>query len=244
MNDFFAYDPSTTSQFQTFSLNHVIPLIAIVIGVFLIYRYRAELRHYKHEKWVRYGIATLAILLEVSFQIWQMAYGRWNFAESLPLHLCRLTSYLGIYTMFTKDTRVFEIAYFWSLAGVVSILFPDILHGPDRFRYHHFMLSHILFFFMYMYMLFVLEFELTFHSFRKSFIALFVLAVAVVIPINNLFQMNYMYLLEPGDTPFVIFWQDNYFLYLVGCIGLVMVVITLWYLPIHFYNKHRLKEGA
>ena len=54
--------------------------------------------------------------------------------------------------------------------------------------------------------------------------------------------MNYMYLLNPGDTPFTIFWGSSYFLYLVGCIGLVMIVITLWYVPIHFYNKVRLKE--
>ena len=95
---------------------------------------------------------------------------------------------------------------------------------------------------MYMYMLFVLDFRLTFRSFKKSFVALFIVAVFLIIPINNIFNMNYMYLLNPGDTPFTIFWGSSYFLYLVGCIGLVMIVITLWYVPIHFYNKVRLKE--
>lgn len=239
--DFFAFEPSTSIQFQTFSLNHLIPLLAIVVGVYLIYHYKDALQTFRYEKWVRYGIAILAIILELSFQIWQMVHGEWIFAESLPLHLCRLTTYLGIFIMFTKNNKVFDIAYFWSLSGVVSILFPDILHGPDRYRYYHFVISHILFFYMYMYLLFVNRLELTFTSFKKSFITLFALAVLIIIPINNLFDMNYMYLLEPGDRPFTIFYGGSYFLYLVGCIGLVMIVITLWYVPIHYYNKYRLK---
>ena len=236
MNNFFAFEPGS-NQFQVFSLNHILPMLLIIVGVILIYRYRVQLRNSKHEKTIRYGLAILAIITEVGFQVWQMVHGRWDFAESLPLHLCRLTNYLGIYVMFTKDKRVFEIAYFWSLAGVVSVLFPDILHGPDRYRYYHFMLSHILFFFNFMYLLFVSELPLTFRSFKKSFISLFLLATVVIIPINNIFNVNYMYLLYPADTPFSIFEGYGYFIYLVGCIGLVMIVITLWYLPIHFYNK-------
>lgn len=242
MGDFFSFTENVNNTFEEFSLNHIIPLLSIIIGVYLIFHFRVQLRNYKYEKWVRYGIAFFAILLEISFQVWQMVYGKWDFAESLPLHLCRLTSYIGIYIMFSKNTKVFEIAYFWSLAGVVSILFPDILHGPDRYRYYHFMMSHILFFYMYMYMLFVLDFKLTFQSFKKSFITLFILAIFIIIPIDNIFDINYMYLLNPGDTPFTIFWGGSYFQYLVGCIGLVMVVITVWYLPIHFYNKLRKQE--
>ena len=101
MSEFFDYTESTTTQFEVFSLNHIIPLLAIIVGVYLIYHFRFKLREYKHERWVRYGIAIFAIILEVSFQIWQMAHGKWDFAESLPLHLCRLTSYLGIYIMFS-----------------------------------------------------------------------------------------------------------------------------------------------
>jgi hypothetical integral membrane protein (TIGR02206 family) len=239
MNHFFAFEPSI-HQFQEFGLSHIVPIIFIVFGVFMIYRYRLQLRRLQHEKTIRYTLAGIAIFAEVSFQIWQMAHGAWDFADSLPLHLCRLTNYLGIYVMLTKDKRVFEIAYFWSLSGVVSVLFPDILHGPDRFRYYHFMISHILFFFNFMYLLFVTDLPLTFQSFKKSFVTLFLLATVIIIPINNIFNVNYMYLLYPGDTPFTIFWGYGYLVYLIGCIGLVMIVITLWYVPTHFYNKKRI----
>ena len=240
--NFFDFDANPNNVFSEFSLNHLLPMLFIIIGVVLIYIFRDKLRNSTHEKKIRYSIAIFAILLEVSFQIWQMAYGKWEFAESLPLHLCRLTNYLAIIAMFTKNKKIFAVAYFWSLAGVVSILFPDIAHGPDRYRYYHFMLSHILFFFMYMYMLFVLEFELTFKSFLRSAAILFTLVVVIIIPVNNIFNMNYMYLLEPADTPFSVFWGYGYFGYLVSCIGLVAIVMVLWYLPIYFYNKRKVKE--
>lgn len=166
-----------------------------------------------------------------------MYHGNWDFANSLPFHLCRLTNYLGIIAMFTKSYRIFEVAYFWCLGGVVSILFPDILHGTDRYRYFHFIISHILFFYMYMYMLFVLKFELSFKSFKKSYFTLLGLVLIVIIPINNIFDMNYMYLLYPADTPFSIFGGNGYFLYLIGCLSLSMIVMFLWYLPIYFYNR-------
>ena len=239
MSGFFSFTESSNT-FQEFSLNHIIPLLFIIIGVILIYLNRERIRNSKYEKQIRYSLAVLAILTEVSFQVWQMAYGRWSFYDSLPLHLCRLTNYLGIYIMFTKNNKVFHIAYFWSLAGVVSILFPDILHGPDRYRYYHFMLSHILFFFNFMYLLFVVELKLDFKAFIKSFITLFVLATVIVIPINNIFGMNYMYLLEAKDTPFSIFEGYGYFVYAAGCIGLTSIVMVIWYIPIHFYNKRKL----
>lgn len=207
----------------------------IVIGVLIIYLYRNKMAKSNHEITVRYFIASFAILLEVSFQVWQAFHGEWNFAESLPLHLCRLTNYLGIITMFTKSHKIFEIAYFWSLGGVVSILFPDIFHGTDRYRYYHFMMSHILFF--YMYMFFVLKMKLDFKSFKKSFITLFALVMLVIVPVNNLFGMNYMYLLYPADTLFSIFEGHGYFIYLVSCFSLTTVIMVLWYLPIYFYNR-------
>ena len=237
MSEFFDYTFNPSNQFETFSLNHIIPLFLIVLGVILIYIFRDQLVKPKYEKTIRCSIALFAIFLELIFQAWQMYYGVWDFADSLPLHLCRLTNYLGIIAMLTKSHKIFEIAYFWCLGGVVSILFPDILHGPDRYRYYHFTIYHILFFYMYMYMLFVLKFKLSFKSFKKSYLILLVLVLFVIIPVNNIFDMNYMYLLYPADTPFSIFKGHGYFLYIVGCLSLTTVIMILWYLPIHFYNK-------
>lgn len=228
-------------EFTSFGIWHIIPICLVILGVVLIYLNRSTLRKCKNEKWIRYTFAFLAIIMEVSLHLWKALNGNWHFPDSLPVGLCAFSMMLGVYVMFTKSYKVFEVAYFWAIGGVVSVLFPDILYGPDRLRYYLFLLSHMNFFFMYMYILFVHKYVPTFRSFKKSFIILLILVLVVIIPVNFLVDANYMYLRTGGDTPFSIFEGHGYFLYATGCIGLAMIVMTLYYLPIHIYNKQHKK---
>ena len=225
--------------FKEWGLYHWLPILGVILGVSLIYIYRKRLREYKHERYLRYGMATIAILMEISLHAWKIGNGNWHFPDSLPIGLCAFSMFLGVYVMFTKSFKVYEIAYFWSIGGVVSVLFPDIPYGPDNLRYYLFLLSHMNFFFMYMYMLFVHKFVPTKDSFRKSFFLLFGLVLVVIIPINFWWNANYMYLRVPGDTPFTIFDGYGYLLYAIGCIGLAMIVMTVWFAPLAMYHKYK-----
>ncbi len=224
-------------EFEAWGIYHIIPLALVVIGVLLIYLFKDKIRASNHDKAIRYTLGTLGIIAEGSLQIWLIANGDWTVKANLPIGLCSFSLYLGVFVMFTKNYKVFEVAYFWSIGGVVSILFPDILYGPDNFRYYNFLFLHMIFFFMYMYMLFVNEYIPTFKSFKKSFFLLLAIVLFVIVPVNLIFGTNFMYLLQPGDTPFGIFWGYGYIVYLTGCIILAMLVMALWYLPLGIYHK-------
>ena len=225
-------------EFTEWGIYHLIPLVLIVVGVFLIYYFKNEIRDSKNERYFRYTLGITGIVMEVSLQIWKLTSGTYTL-DNLPIGICAFSMFMGIYVIFTKSYKVYEIAYFWAIGGVVSILFPDILYGPDRFRYYEYVIGHVSFFFMIMYMLFVHDYIPTFNSFKKSFLLLLGIVLIFIIPINNLLGTNYMYLLEPGDTPFGIFWGNGYFLYVVGSILLSMVVMTFWYLPIILYTNYK-----
>lgn len=224
-------------MFQEYGIWHLLPLLFITLGVIVIYIFRKQLRDYKYEKYVRYGMAMFAIVMELSLHVWKIINGTWHFPDSLPIGLCAFSLFMSIYVLFTKSWKVFEIAYFWSLGGLVSVLFPDILFGPDRFRYYQFLFSHMIFFWGFMYMMFVHGYIPNNKSFKKSFILLTLLVLFVIIPINFWWNANYMYLRTPGDTPFLLFDGHGYFIYALGCIGLAMTVITLWYSPIWIWRK-------
>ena len=228
-------------EFIEFGIYHFIPIAIIIIGVLLIYLFRNILKEYKHEKRVRYTLGALGIISEISLHLWIFLNGNWTARENLPIGLCAFSLFLGIYVMFTKSYKVFEFAYFWAVGGVISILFPDILYGPDRFRYYQYVFGHSIFFFMFMYMMFLHSYIQTFKSFKKSFIMLLVLVLVVIIPVNQIFETNFMYLREPGDTPFGVFWGYGNVLYWTGCILLAIAVMTLWYAPITIYNKMKAK---
>ena len=223
-------------EFKEWGIYHFIPLLIIIVGVFLIYYYRKEIRESKNEKYLRYVLGSVGIIAEITLQIWKTSEGNYGLND-LPIGICAFSMFMSIYIMFTKSFKVYEIAYFWAIGGVVSILFPDILYGPDRFRYYQYVIGHVSFFFMIMYMLFVHNYIPTFSSFKKSFLLLLGIVLIFIIPFNNIFDTNFMYLLVPGDTPFEIFWGKGYFLYLVGSIILSSIVMFVWYLPIVIYSK-------
>ncbi|MCK5762105.1 MAG: hypothetical protein KAH16_04310 [Candidatus Izimaplasma sp.] len=94
---------------------------------------------------------------------------------------------------------------------------------------------------MYMYMLFVHDYVPSFKAFRKSFLLLTAIVLIFIVPVNLIFGTNFMYLLDPGDTPFTIFGGLVYPLYLAGCILLSMAGMTVWYFPIAIYTKIKSK---
>jgi hypothetical integral membrane protein (TIGR02206 family) len=231
------FSDSVGIEFQAWGIYHYIPIFLVIFGVCLIFLFRKKIRASGKDKTIRYILGSIGIVSEISLQLWILLNGNYTLRDNLPIGLCAFSLFMGIYVMFTKSYKVFEVAYFWAIGGVVSVLFPDILFGPDRFRYYQFLFGHMIFFFMFMYMLFVNQYIPTWKSFRKSFFILLFIVVVIIIPINNLFQANFMYLLEPGDTPFSLFWGNGYFLYLVGCISLSIVVMFVWFSPIAIYLK-------
>ncbi len=238
---FFSDEPGIL--FVEFGIWHIIPLVLITLGVILIYIFRDQLKNYKYEKWIRYSMGVFGIIMELSLHIWKAMNGGWHFPQDMPIGLCAFSLFLGIYVMFTKSWKVFEIAYFWSIGGLVSVLFPDVPYGPDRFRYYQFLLSHMIFFWMFMYMMFVHRYVPTNKSFKKSFVLLTIVVIFVIIPINFWWGANYMYLREPGETPFLMFANDNYLIYATQCILFAMVVMAAWYSPIFIYNRITCKKN-
>lgn len=234
MKDFFG--SSQGIEFVEFGFVHFILLFMILIGTYLIYNFRTQLLNYKYEKHVRYTLAAFAIAWEVALYIWVSINIGWDWGENLLiLSLCGLALILAIISMFTLNYKVFEIGYFWSIGGLVSVLFPDITYSIDRFRFYQFMFGHMLFFYMFMYLLFVHNFIPTFKSFKKSIGILFAYCMIMLIP-NYVWGTNGLFLKESEGTPFEIFEGGPYILYLTGVILLASIVMYLWFLLVHFYE--------
>ncbi len=229
-------------EFTTWGIYHWIPLFLVVAGVLIIYLLKDKIKTSGYDKQIRYTLGILGILSEVTLHLWLIFNGNWTLKANLPIGVCSFSLYLGIFVIFTKNYKVFEIGYFWAIGGVLSVVFPDILFGPDNFRYYDFLFLHMIFFFMYMYMMFVHDYVPTFSSFKKSFLLLLAIVLLIIVPANLIFGTNFMYLLEPGDTPFALFENSNYVLYLTGCIILSMIGMTIWYSPVAIYNYLKSKK--
>mgnify|MGYP000880558827 CR=1 FL=1 len=220
---------------------HLLQIFITALVVFLIYFYRKQLREFKHEKTLRYIIAGTLLVIELSLHVWHLANNDYYIAHMLPLNLCTINVYASIVIIFSKNKKVFNIAYFWGFGALLSVLFPDMSYGPDRYRYYQFFYAHMFFLWIYMYMIFVHDFRPGLKEFKRSAAVLFVLAIGIALPVNLIFGENYMFLLEHGGTPLEIIHGYGAVSYLIGVILVIIVIMVIWYSPIYWYLKRNNK---
>ncbi len=223
-------------EFQSFSFIHILLFIFVIVGAILIFVFREKIRKYEHERRIMKIIAIIALLWEFGLYAWYIFNGTWEWDQNLPIGLCAFTLYIGIFALYFKKFSLFEIGYFWSWGAIASVLFPDILYSYDRYRFYQFMLGHINFFLMYLYMIFIYKWYPTIRSYKKSAITL-ILIVAVLLVTGIVTDTNLMFLRESEGTPFEIFEGNGPTVYLVLVMISAAALMLLWYTPIIYINR-------
>ncbi|MBN2540089.1 MAG: TIGR02206 family membrane protein [Bacilli bacterium] len=222
--------------FEPFSLLHCLLFVLILIGIVLLYVFRDKIANYKHERRIAKSMALFALFWEFSLYAWKLGNGITDWADVLPIGLCAYTLFVGMYSLFFKNKTTFAIGYFWTWGAMASVLFPDIAFSYDRFRFYQFMIGHMFFFFMYIYMIFVYKWYPTWKNLKQSIVVLIGIT-ALMILFSQLTQRNLMFMLNSEGTPFEIFEGGGYLLYLLGVIATAVTMMFIWFLPFWLYHK-------
>ena len=238
-----------TIEFTNFSLAHFLPVLALGVVIFLIYRNRKQLGNYRHEDRLRLALALMLICTEMSYY-WRLValpeLGP-NPLDHLPVTVCGWCVVFSSYMILTKNQWMFDICYFWLLSGTIfALITPTVISytGPTRFRYYQFWLEHTLGYVAVFYMIFV-------HGMRpnkKSVVrAIFWLAVlAVIAYITNTMLgpgANYLFMAEPESTPSVLdILPPNFALRICVMAAAMITLHCLAYLPWYLKDRKASKE--
>ena len=236
-------------EFSNFTLAHFLPILVTAVLILFIYRYRDSIREMKNEHYFRYGIAFAMIVSEMSYY-WRLiaipSLGP-NPVDHLPITVCGWVAVFGSYMVIGKSQTLFDLSYFWSLAGsTFALLTPTVITytGPTRFRYYQFWAEHLLCYVAIFYMIFVHKMRPTVKSIVKAYGGLTVLAVIAYFA-NRMIGpgANYLFMARPEDTPSVLdILPPNFILRLLVMIAVVTALFGLAYLP--WYLKDRKKAVA
>lgn len=248
MKKFFAYffGAGTEEEFRAFSLAHLIPILLAVGVILLIYKYRETLKNFKHEEKIRYTLAFVMIVCEMSY-FWRLVGITSlspNPVDHLPITMCGWGIIFTSYLMIGKSQTLYDICYFWLFAGTIfALITPTVITytGPTRFRYYQFWLEHTTGYIGVFYMTFIHKMRPTIRSAIKSYIALAILAVIAYFA-NVIIGpgANYLYMARPESTPSILdILPPNFALRICVMAVTVTTLYVLSYLPWYFMDKKK-----
>ncbi len=207
-NGFFGF--GEFGDFRYWSLAHFLPIILSAVAIYLIFRYRAFFRTWKHEENFRFFMGAAMILVEMSY-FWRLLYVGssdptqvLDLMDKLPLQVCEWTCIFAAFMMMKKSENIYQICFYVCLsAGLFPLLTPAVIRstGPAYYRYYQYWLEHLLPIIGLFYMTFVHGFRAKLHGVFYGVGFLGVLAAFAVVCNLKIPGANYLYLVTEEDTP-------------------------------------------
>ena len=130
-------------RFQLFGPAHL-TVIALTAGLPILFwatARRPERTGYR--KAIRFGLAGLLFANWIAYEIQRAAVGQFTPAGALPMQLCDWAMIASIAALITCRPGVYEVAYFWGLAGTLqAILTPNLQEGFPSAWFISFFVAH------------------------------------------------------------------------------------------------------
>jgi hypothetical integral membrane protein (TIGR02206 family) len=129
--------------FRPYGAAHLV-VIGLTVGlpVFFWATARQEGRE-GYRRAVRYGLAGLLLANWIGYEVERAGVGQFTAAHALPMQLCDWAMFAVIAALVTLRCAVYEVAYFWGLAGTLqAILTPNLQEGFPSLWFFSFFLAH------------------------------------------------------------------------------------------------------
>ena len=229
MIDFFA-ERFQGPAFEYFGTLHLAALgFFVLLNLFLL-RFRNASDGTKTA--VRWLLALVLLGNEIAWHYWNYLYGKWTIQTMLPLHLCSLLVWTGVFMLMTKNYRVYEFMYFMGIGGAIQALAtPGLgIYNFPHFIFFQYFLSHGLIITSAIYMTVVEGFRPTLKSIARVFIwmNLYVLTIYFV---NSAIGSNYLMINHKPDTPSLLDLLPEWPLYILYMELIGVITVLLLYFP-------------
>ncbi|WP_404450630.1 TIGR02206 family membrane protein [Virgibacillus necropolis] len=216
-----------------FGLHHFIYISIVVVALAALLLNRGQVRAKAS------GIGTIILLVSIIQQIvlysWYFIETGFNISESLPLHICRISSLLGIYFLLTKNTKALDIMFFFGLYAYGSFLYPQRIYPVDHVIGISFVINHAVTILLPYFGYIAYNWRPKFKGLLRAYF-FFVLYIAFVYILNPLIDGNYFYL---KYRPFFREWPDS--IYIAGVLFVTFCGYLIAYAVVNSFAKGKNK---
>ena len=235
--DFLKATPEYITPFKLFSINH---LVAILYSLIFIILPSVILKNHKFERFrkaYRYVLFIMIIIVEVLYKVWNISVAGKPLKENLSLHLCAVTIILCAITLINKNEKIFEVTFFWGLAGATqAIITPDLgLYGFPHYKFIHNFFSHSLIVAVVFYMIMVERLRPRKGAIKRIiiFTNIYMLFVGII---NYLLGTNYLYISKKPDGTSLLNFLGPWPWYIVSLEIIAVILFILLYSPYKIKN--------
>ncbi|GGL51866.1 YwaF family protein [Sporolactobacillus putidus] len=227
------------APFHLFSAEHLAALVLISLAAILLFVFRTRIRLSEQWRtWLRYLLAALLLLSEISYQVWLVYFNKWSLKSSLPLELSDLAAVLAILLLVNRNRYLFSFLYFAGLGSSLQALLTPDLGG---YAFPHFLF--IEFFTAHGSMILACLFMIAVEHYRPSFLSLWVTFLIVTVYgagiffLDRLTGANYLYLMNRPKTSSVMDFLGPWPWHLLSLEAMVLLEFVLLYVPFGMMEK-------
>lgn len=210
-----------TDFIQPFGPSH---LIYIGIFLFVAILFFINIRFVRaHRDRIEKTVLIISLIQQCILYGSYLLLFNFDFSESLPLHISRINSILGIIYLVTKSKDVIRILSFTAFFALLSFLYPSRVQGITHPLGLSFLINHIITLLLPFYAMIVYEFRIDKADKNRPFIFMMVYMLIVYF-INPFVNGNYFYLVI---RPFAFLNSLPDILYLLICAIVTYVLFTI-----------------
>lgn len=212
-----------------------VPAIAALLAA-------AHRRFFPGSRVFRFILALLLFATTVSYYAYFAATGAQMFPYHVPLELCDASLWLVIASLLSLNPAIFDIAYYWAIAGATQSLFTPNLVKTTPFLSVQFFVDHGLIVCATLYLIWSGQARPREGSVARSLIAANIYAI-VIGTFDFFFKTDYMFLRTKPPTPSLLGFLGPWPWYIFVCEFVALGLFLLLYLPFRHPVSDRPSES-
>ena len=234
---------SGISPFIRFSFSHY---FVIFTSLFLFIYIPYRIYNNANASWVDIASKALGILLignELGWVIYKLSLGHTNWAEFMPFELCTINAYLlGFILLYRPSYAIFEVVYFWAMAGTVQgIITPRLFAGYPHYLFFEYFITHTGIILAALILIFRYNWKVTWISLWRSLLWLQVPALINLV-FDFTFNVNYMFMRELPKVSSVMDYFGGWPWYIFFCEVLALISFIFYFLPFLIINDRNISK--
>ena len=196
MEDFLDPHPPWIAIGGAEHLLYVLGLV-VVAGTLLLARHRVR----EHDAAVRAVLALVVVVQQVTLYGFYLVTG-WDPAETLPLHISRVSALLGLAYLVTGSRRVMDVLFFFGLWAWASFAYPQNIQPPTNILGWSFFVNHVVTLLLPVLAWVTTDWRPSLRGMRLA-LGWFAVYLVVAVAANAAFDGNYFYQRERPLLPWL-----------------------------------------